>query len=682
MRDPRHDILFEPIQLGPVTAKNRFYQVPHCTGMGWRRPKTLAAMREVKAEGGWGVVNTEYCSIHPTSDNDAFPFCALWDQEDIAAHHLMTSAVHNHGALAGVELWIGGGMVVNLGTRIPALGLRNRPQTDFTVLNPGQNRQIDKQDIRNIREWHRNAAKRALEAEFDIVYVYATHGYLLSEFLNPETNTRSDEYGGSLENRVRLIRELIEETKEIVDGKAAVATRFSVGLEDAESYDAFGLLSDLPDVWDLTVPDYNVEMGNSRFIKEAALTNSVEKARAMTSKPVVAVGRFTSPDTMARLLKEGVQDMIGAARPSIADPFIPNKIDAGQIEDIRECIGCNVCYAHDSLGVPIRCTQNPTMGEEWRLGWHPEKVKRTPKAEKVLVVGAGPAGLEATRVLGQMGHSVLLAEADRTLGGRVTREAKLPGLAEWARVRDWRLTQIDKLTTVEVFPQSPMTADSVLELGVSHVLIATGAKWAKDAVGRHSDIGFTQTDPTMIVTGDEILDGSKINGKKIVIYDDDHYYFGSVCALELRKRGHEVVLITPAGRVCGWGAYTDEQEASTHALIKAGVEIITNKTIDTVASGRAELSCVFSNTPSTIACDAVVPLTRKIPVTDLYDDLIYNKNRYTEAGIQSISRIGDAEAPSIIAAAIHSGYRAAFDLGQDIDLAQRYGRREHPATTC
>ena len=679
MRDPRHDILFDPIQLGPVTAKNRFYQVPHCTGMGWRRPKTLAAMREVKAEGGWGVVNTEYCSIHPTSDNDAFPFCSLWDQEDIAAHQLMTSAVHNHGALAGVELWIGGGMVVNLGTRIPALGLRNRPQTDFTVLNPGQNRQIDKQDIQNIRAWHRNAAKRALEAEFDIVYVYATHGYLLSEFLNPETNTRSDEYGGSLENRVRLIRELIEETKEIVDGKAAVATRFSVGLEDAESYDAFGLLSDLPDLWDLTVPDYNVEMGNSRFIKEAALTSSIEKAKAMTSKPVVAVGRFTSPDTMARLLKDGVQDMIGAARPSIADPFIPNKIDEGRIEDIRECIGCNVCYAHDSLGVPIRCTQNPTMGEEWRLGWHPEKVKRAPKPEKVLVVGAGPAGLEATRVLGQMGHNVLLAEADRTLGGRITKEAKLPGLAEWARLRDWRLTQIDKLAAVEVFPQSPMTAESVFDLGVSRVLIATGAKWAKDAVGRHSDVGFAHSDPQMIISGDRILDGAPIAASKIVIYDDDHYYFGSVCALELRKRGHEVVLITPAGRVCGWGAYTDEQEASTHALLKAGVEIITNKTIDTVASGRAELSCVFSNTPSTITCDAVVPLTRKIPVTDLYDNLISDEIGCADAGLHSVTRIGDAEAPSIIAAAIHSGYRAAVDLGQDIDLAQRYGRREHPA---
>jgi dimethylamine/trimethylamine dehydrogenase len=678
MRDPRHDILFEPIKLGPVTAKNRFYQVPHCTGMGWRRPKTLAAMRGVKAEGGWGVVNTEYCSIPPTSDNDSFPFASLWDTEDIKAHRLMTDVVHEHGALAGVELWIGGGMIVNLGTRIPALGLRNRPQTDCGELHPGQTRRIDKEDIRNIRKWHRDAAKRALEAGFDIVYVYATHGYLLSEFLNPETNTRSDEYSGSLKNRVRLIRELIEETKEVVAGKAAVATRFSVGLEDTETYDAFAMLSELPDVWDLTVPDYNIEMGASRFVKEGALVDSIAKAKAMTTKPVVAVGRFTSPDTMARVIKDGTQDMIGAARPSIADPFLPSKIEAGRSEDIRECIGCNVCYAHDSLGVPIRCTQNPTMGEEWRLGWHPEHVEPANTTSKVLVVGAGPAGLEAARVLGEQGHSVMLAEASRQLGGRVTREARLAGLSEWARVRDWRVGQIEKLNNVEVFPESKMTASDVLSLGVDHVLIATGAKWASDAIGRHSDTGFGIANPDMILNAETVLDEISISARKIVIYDDDHYYLGSVIALELCKHGHDVVFVTPAGRACGWGEFTDEQATSNAALINAGVEIITNQTIQDVENGFARLSCVFSAKTSELECDAVIPLTRKIPVAELYYDLTADETKLSKVGIKSVVRIGDAEAPSIIAAAVHSGYRAAMDLGKDVDLAKRYGKREHP----
>ena len=129
---------------------------------------------------------------------------------------------------------------------------------------------------------------------------------------------------------MRFIKELIEDTREVVEGKAAVATRFSVGLNDPESYDAFALLAELPDLWDLTVPDYSVEMGNSRFIKEAALKDSVLKAKQLTSKPVVSVGRLTSPDTMVQLLQDNVQDLIGAARPSIADPFLPKKISTGK----------------------------------------------------------------------------------------------------------------------------------------------------------------------------------------------------------------------------------------------------------------------------------------------------------------------------------------------------------------
>jgi dimethylamine/trimethylamine dehydrogenase len=537
---------------------------------------------------------------------------------------------------------------------------------------------MDKNDIKNVRQWHRDAAKRALEAGFDIVYVYATHGYLLSEFLNPETNIRNDEYGGSLENRVRFIKELIEDTREVVDGKAAVATRFSVGLNDPESYDAFALLAELPDLWDLTVPDYSVEMGNSRFIKEAALKDSVLKAKQLTSKPVVSVGRLTSPDTMVQLLKDNVQDFIGAARPSIADPFLPNKISTGNLEDIRECIGCNVCYAHDSLGVPIRCTQNPTMGEEWRNGWHPEKILTTKNKKRVLVVGSGPAGLEASRVLGKMGHKVALAEKSRELGGRIITEAKLPGLSEWIRVRDWRITQINKCENIEVFPESIMTADSVLELGYENVVIATGARWAKDSIGRHSDSSFKKADMKMIVSGDEVLENPIKSKSKFVIYDDDHYYFGSVLALELKRQGHEVTLVSPAGRVCSWGEFTDEQTRSNTEIIKAGIKVINNYKIEVVMNGIAELSCIFSGETKEVSCDFVVPITRKIPVTDLYDHLYSRTQDWKINGIRKVIRIGDAEAPSIIAAAVHSGYRSAIEVDDPSSQSLNFSKREHP----
>ena len=212
----RYELLFEPVRIGPVTAPNRFYQVPHCTGMGFRMPQSLAAMRETKAEGGWGVVCTEYCSIHPSSDDLPLPSASLWDDDDVRAQALMVEKVHRHGSLAGVELWHGGGTSANLYTRDVAMGPRSRPARG---VDPVQCRAMDKRDIRELRRWHAEAARRARSAGFDIVYVYATHGYLLSQFLSRE-NQREDEYGGSLENRVRLVRELLEDTREAV-GDAA-----------------------------------------------------------------------------------------------------------------------------------------------------------------------------------------------------------------------------------------------------------------------------------------------------------------------------------------------------------------------------------------------------------------------------------------------------------------------------
>ena len=348
--ESRYAPLFEPLKIGPVTAPNRFYQVPHCTGMGHALPRTLAAMRGIKAEGGWGVVCTEYCSIHPSSDDHPFPYASIWDDGDIANLAAVADAVHAHGALAGIELWHGGSYVANLASRVPSLGVRSMPcRTD-----PVQSQRMDRGDIARLRQWHRQAALRARSAGFDIIYVYATHGYLVSEFLSRSLNDRVDEYGGSLWNRTRLYRELLEDTKDAVGDRCAVATRFSANghgdehLSGEEAEEVLDTLGPLPDLWDIVVDDYEEEMGSSRFVKEAAFESRVQRARELTGRPVVSVGRFTSPDIMLRQIKSGLVDFIGAARPSIADPFLPTKIREGRIEDIRECIGCNICYAQIS----------------------------------------------------------------------------------------------------------------------------------------------------------------------------------------------------------------------------------------------------------------------------------------------------------------------------------------------
>ncbi|MFP6744324.1 MAG: FAD-dependent oxidoreductase [Alphaproteobacteria bacterium] len=440
-RDPHYDVLFEPVKNGPVTAKNRFFQVPHCNGSGFRYPHTQAAMRGIKAEGGWAVVCTEWCTIHPSGDTTPTASARLWSEEDVRTNATLTEAVHRHGALAGCELAHPGLHSYNLYTRLPAMGPSPRPMQPRGF--PAQGRAMDKADLRDMRRWHRRGVRRAIEAGYDMVYVYVGHSMtIFTDFLSPRINQRSDEYGGSIENRARLLREVMEDTKAEAGDACAVAIRLcvdeqygsdSITAEDGQA--VVEMLAEMPDLWDVNVGGYDDMLG-SRFRKEGWEEPGIAFVKQLTTKPVVSVGRYTSPDRMVSLIKNGTLDMIGAARPSIADPFLPKKIEEGRPDDIRECIGCNICLASNALTVPIRCTQNPTMTEEWRRGWHPEKMPTKGSEARVLVVGGGPAGLEAARAAGARGYEVALAEASRDLGGHLNAFARLPNLNEWLRMRD------------------------------------------------------------------------------------------------------------------------------------------------------------------------------------------------------------------------------------------------------
>jgi dimethylamine/trimethylamine dehydrogenase len=670
-RDPRYDILFEPVRLGPVTTKNRFYQVPHCTGMGWARPRTVAEMRGVKAEGGWGVVCTEYCSIHPASDDQLHISASLWDDSDIRAHRLMTDKVHAHGALAGAELWFGGAPSANLATRLVSMDVASMPNH---VGHPFQSRAMDKSDIRDFRRWHRKAALRARDAAFDIVYVYATHGYLLAHFLDRQTNTRSDEYGGSLENRTRLVRELIAETKEAVGDRCAVAVRFAADEEvgedgrpiQGERRDMLAMMAEMPDLWDINIADYSLEMGVSRFVKEGALEPYMRFVRSVTTKPVVTVGRFTSPDTMVRMVKAGVTDLIGAARPSIADPFLPKKIEEGRPEDIRECIGCNVCYSGDSLSVPIRCTQNPTMGEEWRRGWHPERIRPKGSDAQVLIVGAGPAGMEAARALGVRGYKVALAEASRTLGGRVVREAALPGMREYIRVRDYREQQILKMPSVDVFRESRLTVEEVLAFEAQHVCIATGARWRRDVFDGKRFVKIAESG-VKVFTPDDIMDGRLPDGPTVV-FDSDGYYMGGVIAERLRAAGLEVTLVAPTDRVSPWAENTGEGARVPGHLMQLGIKLVTAHGLSHFDGRDVTISCEHSGREQTLAAKGLVVVGQRAPVDDLYHAL-RNTPKAEDGRLPfTLARIGDCEAPAIIAAATYAGHRYAQELDMVLDL--------------
>lgn len=676
----RYDILFEPVRLGPVVAPNRFYQVPHCNGFGWRMPQSLAAMRGMKAEGGWGVVCTEEAEIHYTGDLSPYFEGRIWGDDDLPALELMTEAVHKHGALAGIELTYNGHDASNLYSRAAPLDLRSRGLVGGSGFEPGQSRAATKEDFKALRRWHRNAALRAKKAGFDVIYCYAGHNLTLAFHLLSKENDRADEYGGSLVNRVRFFRELIEDTKEAVGDTCAVAVRFAVdqllgadGLQhDGEARDIVAMLAELPDLWDVNVSGWANDSVTSRFGKEGHQEKYIAFVKQLTTKPVVGVGRYTSPDSMVSAIERGIMDLIGAARPSIADPFLPRKIKEGRFEDIRECIGCNICVTGDTRFVPIRCTQNPAMGEEWRRGWHAELIAPKKSEDEILVVGAGPAGLEAARALGQRGYRVILTDAKRQAGGRVLREAALPGLAEWRRVIDWRLTQIEKLPNVFFYPSSPMTARDVLEAGAPHVLIATGSTWRRDGVGRNRPRPlegeaaiFTPDDfPETGGLPKGLLELQAAGRRQVLVYDDDHYYMGGVLAELLAENGFEVSLVTPAPTISAWTEYTLEREKIYKRLLGLKVNLLPFHTLSALAPDSARLSHVLTSATTTLPCAAVVTITDRLPEDSLYREL---QPALAEGKLKSLRVIGDAEAPNIIAQAVFSGHLAAREFDETIN---------------
>lgn len=693
-RDSRFDILFEPVKIGPVTARNRFYQVPHCSGMGYRYPNAEAHLRGMKAEGGWAVVSTQEAEIHPTSDLTPANEARLWDDGDLPALSAVTERIHAHGSLAAIQLVHNGLHVANRFSRMIPLAPSHAVSDS---LDPVQARAMDKADITDMRRWYRNAALRAKKAGFDIVYLYAGHDMsVLQHFLSRRHNDRSDEYGGSFENRLRLFREILDDVREAIGDTCALAVRLAVdelmgpsGITcEGEGKDIISALGELPDLWDVNLSDWSNDSQTARFSEEGYQEPYIRFVKSVTTKPVVGVGRYTSPDSMVRVVKQGILDFIGAARPSIADPFLPKKIEEGRIDDIRECIGCNICTSGDNTNVPMRCTQNPTVGEEWRKGWHPETIARSEAPEPALIIGGGPAGLEAARALAQRGVDVMLAEGGGEWGGRVARECRLPGLATWGRVRDWRIGQLSTRVNAELYLHSPLSAADILQYGVPHVAIATGASWRTDGVGRSHRVPLDFLSAGTLISPDAILsEGAEAvpSDGPVVVFDDDCFYMGSVLAELLARRGCTVTFVTPESQVSPWSRNTLEQARIQKRLIDLGVEIVTAMALAGRTKDQLELSCVYSGRIRPVDCATLVPVTARLPDETLWLELKAREAEWADAGIKTITRLGDCLAPGLIAAAVYSGHQYARTYQEQVDkdrvpfmredIARLYGLR-------
>ncbi len=668
--DPRHAVLFEPIQLGPKTLPNRFYQVPHASGFGVSQPRTQAAFRAIKAEGGWGGVCVEYAPVSVDAEETPAVAALFWDEQDALALKDTVDAVHAHGSLVGLELFHGGAHSANGLSRAARIA---PSQAAAAVEWASSAKEMDADDIVRVqREWV-EAAKRARDVGFDIVYIYGAHGYLVTQFFSPHTNRRSDSYGGSLDNRGRFWLETLAAVKDAVGSDCAVATRIPVhgrsglvGIETDEMLRLIEMASPLVDLFDVNVGVWPEDSGTSRYFPEGHERPWTDRVHEATDKPVVGVGRYTSADLMADIIRSGALDIIGAARPAIADPFLPQKIAEGRLDEIRECTGSNVCILREEEFNHVGCTQNATAGEEFRRGWHPELFTRASNADRsALVIGAGPAGSECAVVLAKRGFdAVHLVEAETEIGGALRWTRQLPTLGDWGRVTDYRTIQLDKLANVEVILGRRLSAADILEYGAQLVVFATGSTWRGDGVQPEQLAPIVGADSSLrhILTPEQVLvHGKRPPGQVVVVYDTDGYFVGPGVAEFLAREGFHVHLVTTYPVVSPISDGTLEGSMLRKHLHEVSVIVHRGVTLMNVDTERVSGFDEFDSEWS-LKADAVVLVTQRSSEDRVYLELVGDTDALADAGIEGVYRIGDAVAPRMISEAIFDGHRLAREI--------------------
>jgi dimethylamine/trimethylamine dehydrogenase len=669
--DPRHAILFEPLQVGPRKLPNRLYQVPHASGFGSARPRAQAAFRGVKAAGGWGGVCVEYAAVRADSDETPATSADLWDERDARALALTAQAVHAHGALAGIELFHGGGSSPNGSSRAARLA---PSQLTSDLQWGGLARQMTAGDIAAVqRDWVA-AACRAADAGFDIIYVYGAHGYLLTQFMSRVTNQRTDGYGGSLANRGRFWLETLAAVRDAIGTSCAIATRIAIhggselpGIEVDEMLGLVAMASDLVDLFDVTVGSWPEDSGTSRYYPEGHQRPWTSRMREATSKPVVAVGRYSSPDLMAEVIRSGAADLIGSARQAIADPYLPAKIAAGRVDEIRECTGSNICILREETFSHVGCVQNATAGEEYRRGWHPETFSAAANSSQpVLVVGAGPAGLECAVVLARRGFgSVHLVDAQPEIGGKLAWVRRLPTLGDWGRVVDYRAVQLSRLG-VQVITGRRMTAADVLDYGAELVVIATGSAWRGDGVqpGRHEPMPGAAGNP-LVLTPEQVAAGTRPPGRRVTIYDADGYFTGPGLAELLAAEGLEVSIVTTYPVLSPVSDETLEGEMLRAHVHAAGVRVVHATTVHALGAGDTAPVLLTGEDrwgeSWSAASDWVVLVTQQASDDALHAELTADGDALATAGMR-VFLIGDAAAPRMISEAVFDGHRLAREI--------------------
>ena len=650
---PAFPRLFSPIRLRNLEIRNRILSTGHQTYLaakGGLPGEDFIAYHEARAKGGAGLIVVEAARFHPTGFTDS-PELIVASDDCIASLACLADRVHRHGARIFGQLSHSGRVTKRImgGLRGVAYAPSVVPDHRFHTMP----RALPLAMIEELIAEAGNAARRFGEAGFDGIELLASHGLLISDFLNPRNNQRTDAYGGSFEKRLRFLTDLLAIVRKTLGEGPVLGIRISADEVEPGGLDQGEVIAVCKALKALGAIDYvNTTYGSMQGlggsvhvvppmeIPHAYVAPQAGTLRAAVGLPVFVAGRINQPQIAEAVLAAGQADMCGMTRAMISDPEMANKARDGRVDDIRACIGCNqACIGHYHMGYAISCIQNPATGREVRYGG----THKAAVFKRVFVAGGGPAGMKAAITAAERGHRVTLFEAKPRLGGQVLLAQLLPERAEFGGLAT-NLQHEMKMAGVEVRLNAAVSAELVLREAPDAVIIATGAHPYRPAIEGAED--------AHVVDAWAVLEGRANTGGRVLVADWRCDWVGMGLAEKLAREGRHVRLAV-TGTCAGQNLQPYLRDHMAGKLHKLGVEVIPYARLFGVDADTAYMSHIVTGEPILAhEVETVVLALGHQPDTSLEDAL-------APLGVP-LQCVGDCLAPRSAEEAVYEGMLAGL----------------------
>lgn len=672
----RYPRLFEEWTLRNTSIRNRIVFPPTCAtwvtnGLDGVFTDMAVDYYAERAKGGVGLILMGATHVHQSSLAAPLAVGQLFDDRNIEPLRRIADAVHGHGAKLGIQLWHSGVR----GNPFPKMEPAFDPDATWHTVGPSQvplgegtgaitPKELSDAEIEEILDAYAAAAVRAITAGLDGVEFHLSHGYLAWQFLSPLYNKRTDRWGGSYENRLRFPLEGMRRIRQAIGDKPFVGFRInstSFWPNDLETDDVSQIVADLEAAVDV---DYvSVSAGvHHAFIHtpmhyEAGWEQPYARAIKQVSKnPVFLVGRYTTPDQAEESLDSGDADAILLARQMFADPEWALKAAEGRVDDIRRCVAANHCWRSVTRGARVQCVYNPTIGREGK--WGAGTIAPATAPRKILVVGAGPSGLEYARIAAAHGHEVTVLEKDDHVGGHAHLQSLLPGRREFGRIGTWlgeQAAQNGAKINLSTAVEATDVATIIRDYTPDHVVVATGSRVRSDGFQGWTGEALPGWESGRCVGWDDVVTGRVEPSGRVVVIDDTSDLIAPLVASMIAERGHEVTIVTR------WPMLAIENLDDVYfewlmpRVYEAGVNIVVDHFVDAIDGRSITVSNVHRHgSHMALQADWIIMSTARTSVNELH-------SAFESAGV-SVETIGDATAPRSTYEAVYEGHRAARRL--------------------